>query len=303
MLWSDGVDSFVERVKDECQDSSISTYIPAWYNAICTRVAARKAWRHFEGYALLECPAPYETGTVTVTNGSAVVAGSGTTFPSDCAGQIFKSDDAREYRILSRDSATQITLIGEYIGDTAAGSTYQIIYNRVELPADVQRPRIEALVLQNSSGGSNRIYQIDNDEMLDQNPEQARFSAAQPYRYRYREGDIFLWPPPNVAVGIECYYKRTWTKQTQSTTSTYDLDSDWPESLQEVILDGVIARAYRYMENDLSADYWRDFKEGLETEAGLDGRGADVGGQMRRRNERRGSMLYPGTLPRRYPGS
>ncbi len=303
MLWSQGDDSFVGRVQAECQDASFSASIPAWYNSVSTQVASKKAWRHFEGYALLECPAPYDSGTVLVSAGSPVVTGTGTIFPAS-AGQIFKGPDEREYRILSKDSDTQLTLIGDYLGDTTADAAFQIIFNRVELPTDIALPRIEALVLQNSQGGSHRIYQIDTDEMLDRNPEQARFTTAQPYRYRFREGDIFLWPPPNVRVGIECYYKRTWTKASTATVATFDLSTDWPEELQEVILLGVIARGYRYMENDLSASYERDYRQALDLEAARNARGPDVGAQMRRWDDRRrNNNLSPGTLPRRYPGS
>lgn len=69
--------------------------------------------------------APYTTGTVSVTNGSAVVTGSGTTWNTLVdAGMLFQRGNERVYRIASVDSVTQVTLAEPYEGTTAAGLAY-----------------------------------------------------------------------------------------------------------------------------------------------------------------------------------
>ncbi len=74
----------------------------------------------------------YETGTVSVTNGSPTVTGSGTAFDTELhagcfiyVGAISETDPtAAWYEIDSVDSATQVTLTSNYLGATAAGQSY-----------------------------------------------------------------------------------------------------------------------------------------------------------------------------------
>jgi hypothetical protein len=71
--------------------------------------------------------AGYSTGTVSVTNGSAVVEGSGTDWdPSVDAGMLFKRGSERSYVVKSRDSDTQITLSEPYEGVTGSGIAYSL---------------------------------------------------------------------------------------------------------------------------------------------------------------------------------
>ncbi len=78
----------------------------------------------------------YKAGTVTVTNGSAVVTGSGTAWTTIEVrpGDVFLTDGTRLYEILTVDSATQITLAGPWAGTTASGQTYGIIRNFSVIP-------------------------------------------------------------------------------------------------------------------------------------------------------------------------
>ncbi|HUJ79411.1 MAG TPA: hypothetical protein VLY45_03735, partial [Nitrospiria bacterium] len=78
----------------------------------------------------------YNTGTVSVTNGSAVVTGSGTTWTGagiatgGASPDQFKvSLDGTYYSVLSVDSDTQLTLTAPYNGSTATGGAYAIIKN------------------------------------------------------------------------------------------------------------------------------------------------------------------------------
>jgi hypothetical protein len=70
----------------------------------------------------------YRTGTVTVTNGSAVVAGNGTTWLTNVeVGDSFKvSGVDAVYSIGSVNSDTQITLTSVWAGSTSADQGYQI---------------------------------------------------------------------------------------------------------------------------------------------------------------------------------
>lgn len=70
----------------------------------------------------------YRTGTVSVTNGSAVVTGAGTSFIAGVAiGESFNGPDGKLYEIQSVDSNLQITLASPYLGATAAAQLYVVI--------------------------------------------------------------------------------------------------------------------------------------------------------------------------------
>jgi hypothetical protein len=73
----------------------------------------------------------YNTGTVAVTNGSAVVTGTGTSWHAGMAGlRLQVSGDAAVYAILSVDGATRLTLRTLFAGATAAGQAYTIFETR-----------------------------------------------------------------------------------------------------------------------------------------------------------------------------
>lgn len=86
----------------------------------------------------------YQTGTVAVTSGSAVITGTGTVWNGQKVGatvvnvgDLFTIDDSRFYFIKSVDSATQITLDKPYSGSTASGQSYRIVYlAAAHFPAD-----------------------------------------------------------------------------------------------------------------------------------------------------------------------
>ncbi|WP_211440913.1 hypothetical protein [Collimonas humicola] len=69
----------------------------------------------------------YKTGTVSVSVGSAVVAGVGTDFVTNVApGFAFMGSDMVPHEVLSVDSATQITLATNYSGPAMSGAAYGI---------------------------------------------------------------------------------------------------------------------------------------------------------------------------------
>lgn len=72
----------------------------------------------------------YTTGTVTVTNGSAAVVGSGTTWTASMVGRVLfitdGSQDGMGYKISAFTDATHITLENYYGGTTGGAKTYLI---------------------------------------------------------------------------------------------------------------------------------------------------------------------------------
>ena len=80
-----------------------------------------------------------QTGTVSVTNGSATVTGSGTLFSANvAAGDLFTIvGDNAWYEVASVSSNTSLTLSANYAGTTGSGKSYAIsrdFTTRLELP-------------------------------------------------------------------------------------------------------------------------------------------------------------------------
>jgi hypothetical protein len=70
----------------------------------------------------------YDIGTVSVTNGSTTVTGSGTNFIAGAQiGEAFYGPDERLYEIQAIVSATVLTLGSPYLGSTQTGQAYYII--------------------------------------------------------------------------------------------------------------------------------------------------------------------------------
>lgn len=85
--------------------------------------------------------AAYSTGTISVTNGSATVTGSGTTFTANMVNRYFKVNaeggDGLWYKIAAYTGATSITLENVYEGNNISGAAYKIA-QAYALPEEMQ---------------------------------------------------------------------------------------------------------------------------------------------------------------------
>lgn len=82
---------------------------------------------------------PYDTGTVTATQDSKTVTGSGTTWTKDMEGQFIKIDNSEAYEIRSFVSTTSLTLAIPFQGDTTSGADYKIMKRFYPLPLNFLR--------------------------------------------------------------------------------------------------------------------------------------------------------------------
>lgn len=84
--------------------------------------------------------APYETGTVTVTQDSKTITGSGTTWTRDMEGSFFQVGSGETYEIRTFVSATSLTLAIPYQFTTASAQDYTIYKRFYPLPLNFVRP-------------------------------------------------------------------------------------------------------------------------------------------------------------------
>lgn len=69
----------------------------------------------------------FSEGTVTVTNGNAVVTGIGTKFSNCRSGDMFVGPDNGIYQVINPSSDTSVSISPAYRGATSAGATYGIV--------------------------------------------------------------------------------------------------------------------------------------------------------------------------------
>jgi hypothetical protein len=134
--------------------------ITSWIQASYEALLDGYPWAALDGEAVLQTAAPEETGAVTVTAGSATVAGVGTAFAAGNVGQKFLVDGVSGwYTVTAVASAVSLTLDRVYEGDTAAGTSYAIVQDTYPLPAEVKS--VKQMLLPYSSRALNPAGELE----------------------------------------------------------------------------------------------------------------------------------------------
>ena len=134
--FSDIYEDVINRLGQKTSDTNLVARIKGYINDNYKTIANKYDWRWLYDKDTIITIAVYDTGTITVTNGSTTVTGSGTTFTSGMVGRKFKTDGFEEiYTISAFVSATEITLDNNFNGDTDSGVSYEIFQDLYSLPA------------------------------------------------------------------------------------------------------------------------------------------------------------------------
>ena len=107
----------------------------------------------FSDRVYIPLAAPYETGTVTVTQDSKTITGSGSTWTKDMEGSFFQITSGEFYEIRTFTSTTSMELTIPYQGSTASAQTYKIGKRFYPLPLNFSRPWAKAAKI--ATPGSN----------------------------------------------------------------------------------------------------------------------------------------------------
>ena len=93
-------------------------------------------WERLKASAILQTTAPYSTGSVAVTKGSASVTITGGAFTSLMSGRAFRVTGRTEYYEFTYSSGTLGSFDRVYEGDTNAAAGYSIFQHVYPLPAN-----------------------------------------------------------------------------------------------------------------------------------------------------------------------
>lgn len=107
--------------------SDTRTRVKRFLNRAASDFHYRYPWHWRRAVGFVSTVAPYTTGTVTLTNGSTTVTGSGATFTTAMVGRkIALTYGSPWYTISAFVSTTEVTLDRAYVEDTTSGATYVI---------------------------------------------------------------------------------------------------------------------------------------------------------------------------------
>jgi hypothetical protein len=109
--------------------------IDGYLNTRYGDVLDRYPWKGLEVETSVETTAAYNTGTVSVVNGSTALAGTGTVFTSSMTGMSFRVSTDNAVYVFTYVSATSGTLDRAYEDATNAAASYWIYEDEYVLPA------------------------------------------------------------------------------------------------------------------------------------------------------------------------
>jgi hypothetical protein len=247
------------KILDELHDSSLGDRVYDWINTVQETMDAMAYWHHLESNppTMLNIRGPYQTGTVDVTQGSAVVTGTGTAWDSTMVGMPFScasgttNSNATYYYISSVDSATQLTLAATYIGDSDTGQTYSIDFVSYDLPGDLSAQKIKSLLIQNPH---RELRYVDTKERNELFPNLLS-GRSQPRAWMsFGPSQIQLWPVPDGSYLGVLRYQRRPTDVSAASTSF-----DWPIQMHRTIQMGAVAQGWKWKDDNLSAPVEQEF--------------------------------------------
>lgn len=133
------LDQLLEDIIDDLGGGDVQGLLRVT-NRSLRELCKRYPWRFYQEESNFTILAKYDTGTVTLTDGSTTVTGDGTTFTSAMVGRKFRSTLGKGvYTIAAYVSATEITLDVAWPYDTESDLSYEIYQDKYSLPSDCRQ--------------------------------------------------------------------------------------------------------------------------------------------------------------------
>lgn len=210
--------SFLRRIMLDASGSKSDTIILEAINEGAERIFMETQSPYWQKVGGIDLLAAYTTGTLTLTNASAVVTFSGSTIPSwvDAGCDIFIASLGSWYRIATRDSSSQVTIAYTYNGTTTASLSFSISKNRYQLPTGCARTN--DLLFGTNWPYAVRMASAAQLEMLKDGWQQ---TGSNTMVWAIEKDYICVWPSPTAAAHVNFLY---FGKPAQVTTGSDTLD-------------------------------------------------------------------------------
>ncbi len=184
-----------------------------------SQIATSRKWPYLETVGAISVSAAYTTGTIALTQGSAVVTLTGGTFPTWAASGSIYGSNGQEMPVLTRDSGTQVTLKTAWAETSIVADAYSIAQHNYALPADL-------LIFETLTWGTQWPYGTDPVSAATLALSKNFWVAGTPraYQYAIANGQIQLWPFPTEAhIGNVTYFRKPANLVSGSDTMDFDI--------------------------------------------------------------------------------
>lgn len=169
-------------------------------------------------------PTPYQQwyrhGTISVTNGSAIVTGTGTSWAylnNVRPGDLLTLDGTRIFEIASVDSDTQLTLVENWPETTASGINYAIIRNFAVIPG------IELVAKQVQIVDQLTNF-LDEHKAWYTTPAEPTYSLNWPATVTFTEPDGVTQSPPYITLPQLLLDQQTFRDEADAKVAEFDAD-------------------------------------------------------------------------------
>ena len=122
-------------------NTTVAARLLRWINNARRVMYMERDWDALRGYYQLNRIPPYTTGTISITQDTRVVMGVLTVFTAKMVGSYINigGSQTQWYRISKYNSATEIVIEADYIGDDASGVSYIIKQVFYRIPGAVRK--------------------------------------------------------------------------------------------------------------------------------------------------------------------
>lgn len=255
-----------DRVNLDQTVTANATRLKRWLNMSQQDIASRRDWRFLEERATVQTSTQYTTGTVTVTNGSATVTGSGTVWTSALHLRSFIQFQASNdwYEITAVAGNTSMTISPVFGGTTASAQTYTITKVFYSLGTDVHklidvRQFSTPQKLTNLGNWTMDLYRPDLTQTVSVPRAYATFrqdptvasTAAKSWQLQF-------FPIPDAVYNMECRYLKILTDLSGDT----DI-SQIPAPFHPIMVDGAESLAMKFLSDPREEGARMRFEQGL----------------------------------------
>ena len=229
----------------ERTDAKVTTRTQSFVNEAQREVCRRHNFSFMRAHQAWAQTAPYTTGTVSVTNNSTVVTGTGTSWVGIAALDVFEAGGER-YAILGINSNTQLTLARAYEGATASGVPYTIYRRTFVLPTTFKD---ELQVWISKEDESVELVPLDRTEVLRRfGPEE----VGEPVGYIILGTTVEFWPAADAEYLILAE-EYDYLADLSANGDTNRITIEAPE----LLIAGGVERAFRLIGEIQDAAYWK----------------------------------------------
>jgi hypothetical protein len=237
-------------------DSDYRDRTLVFLNFAYLKILKGRHWKFTHREAFVDLRPPYEVGTVALTQGSGVVeedtVPAALQFNIIMVGQTFapSQSDQDLYRVNSILTSKKLALTSNYAGETAAGSAYKILFDRLVLEAGIQAVR-SLLVTGLGELKPCGVQEFRNKKGANPNlvgpPEWYTLVNAEKDSGQWT---LEIWPAPDKRYSAQIDY-------TLRPVGLVDEDTSFtliPPNNLDVLYYAVVADLYGYQENGAMAD-------------------------------------------------